>query len=118
MRSDERWVKSLDDDDDLPLNIYYFDMRQEEPAQKIEPIRFVMANLIPGGNFVVLLYADGQIDLKEIEIKVEDEWDLRDVAQYKRDDSEEFYAMFWSQLLTETNVGHPLVAYVGREQER
>ena len=95
-------------------------MRQgdDDGDDEEEPTKFVMANLTPGGKFVVVLYTDGQIDLKEIKIKSDDEWDLRDVAKYKRDDSEEFYTMFWSQPLTETNVGRPLVAYVDRERER
>ena len=77
----------------------------------------VMANLIPGGKFVVTLYIDGQINLKEIKTGSEDGWDLRDVAQYKQDNPGDTHVAFWSQLLTETNLGRPLVAYVGQEQK-
>ena len=95
-------------------------MRQgdDDRDDETEPTEFVMAALTPGGKFVVVLYTDGQIDLKEIKIKSNDEWDPQDVAKYKRDDFEEFYPVFWSQLLTETNVGRPIVAYVDREQEK
>ena len=112
VRSDELWVKPRDDDDDRTLNIHWFNMRQEDPDEQ-DPIGFTMANLIPGGKFVVLLYLDGQIDLKEIKIKSGGKWDLQDVAQYKQDNPEDFYtALFRSQLLTETNVVRPLVAYL------
>ena len=117
VRSDERWVKSWDDDDDFSPTIHCFNVRPGDLDEE-EPIRLVMANLIPGGKFMVLLYADGQIDLNEIIVKSWCDCDLLDVAQYNRDNPEEFHMMFWSQLLTETNVGRPLVAYVGREQER
>ena len=77
-----------------------------------------MASFIPGGKFVVLLYNDGQIDLKEIIIESEDKWNLQDVAQYKRDDPEECRTLFWSHLLTETDFGRPLVAYVDQDREK
>ena len=73
---------------------------------------FVMANLIPGGNFVVILYPNGQIDLKEIKIKSKYESGLRDVTRYKPVGPERTRVEFWSQLLTETNIRCPLVAYV------
>ena len=117
MRSDELWVKPRDDDDDRPLNIHWFNMRQEDPDEQ-EPIGFTMANLIPGGKFVVLLYLDGQIDLKEIKIKSGGKWDLQDVAQYKQDNPEDFYTAFRSQLLTETNVVRPLIAYLDPERKK
>jgi len=122
LRSDERWIKprvsdSDDYEDDRLLDLHRFDMRQED-GDEATGFPFVMANLVPGGNFVVVLYIDGQIDLKEIKVRSEDEWDLRDVAQYKQDDAEETHTMFWSQLLTETNLGRPLVAYVDQGQER
>jgi hypothetical protein len=118
LRSDGRWVKPReDDDDDRSLNLHWFNMRpKEDHDAEITP--FVMANLIPGGKFVVVLYTDGQIDLKEIKIECEDKWDLQDVAQYKRDDPEGFHTMFWSQLLTETNLGCPLIAYVDNDHEK
>ena len=100
------------------LSLHRFNMRQEE-YDNTEPRRLVMTNLVPGGEFMVALYADGRIDLKKIKINPEDEWDLRNVAQYRPDDPGGLYAVFWSQLLTETNLGRPLVAYVDRPgQER
>jgi len=118
LRSDGPWVKPRkDDDDDRFLNLHWFNTGREDDGDPEEPARFRMANFIPGGKFVVILYATGHIDLKEIEIKSEDEWDLRDVARYKRDDPGRCYTMFWSQLLTETNLGRPLVAYVDQRQE-
>jgi len=116
-RADERWVKPRTDDDDRLLSLHRFDMRQGGDGEA-ENIPFVMANLIPGGKFVVVLYHDGQIDLKEIKIKSEDKWELQDVVQHKQGDPEVTHTMFWSQLLTETNLGCPLVAYVDQEQEK
>ena len=115
--SDERWIRPQTPDDDRPLNLHWFNMKQ--PGNDgVRDVPFVMANLTPGGNFVVVLYTDGQIDLKEIKVRSEYEWDLRDVAQYKQDDPGEIYTMFWSQLLTETNLGRPLIAYVDQDQEK
>ena len=116
LRSDKLWVKPRDDYDDRPLNLHCFKMRSSDDDD--EPNRFVMANLIPGGRFVVVLYTDGRIDLKEVNIKSESDWELREVARYRRDDQEPFYTMFRSQLLTETNLGRPLVAYTDRTGER
>jgi hypothetical protein len=118
-RSDKLWVKPPDDDDcddDRSLSLHRFNMRQDD--DDTEPNRFMMANLISGGEFVVVIYTDGNIDLKKIEISPGDEWNLRDVAQYKQRDPDEIYPMFCSQLITETNLGHPLVAYVDRGQEK
>ena len=118
MRSDELWVDPRDDyDEGCYLDLRWFNMRQEDPNTQ-EPTRFTMANLTPGGKFVVLLYTDGQVDLKEIKIKSEGKWDLLDVAQYKQVDPEGFPTMLWSQFLTETNIGRPLVAYVGPERKK
>ena len=77
-----------------------------------------MANFIPGGRFVVVLYNVGYIDLKEVNVKSEDEWELLDVTRYRPDNPEQSYAVYWSQLLTETNLGRPLVAYVDHLEER
>ena len=74
LRSDERWIRprtTNGDDDDRLLNLHRFDMRQEDDDES-RYIPFVMANLIPGGKFVVVLYADGQIDSKEITIESDD----------------------------------------------
>ena len=92
-------------------------MRQEG-NDEAGGVAFVMANLIPGGKFVVILYTDGQIDLKEIKTESGDNWDLLHVAEYKQDVPEDTRTMFWSQLLTETNLGRPLVAYADQQQEK
>ena len=115
LRSDEPWVKPQDDDD-RSLNLHFFKMQRGDGGNN--PARFVMANLITGGRFVVVLYTDGQIDLKEIETKSDGEWELWDVTRYTQDDPERFRLSYWSQLLTETNLGRPLVAYVDREEEK
>ena len=112
MRSDEPWVKPRGEDGHS-LDLHWFDTWQKSPD---EPA-FVMANFIPGGKFVVFLYADGKIDLKEIKIESEDKWNLQDVAQYEQDDPEG-YSLYWGQLLTETRFGRPLVAYADRDRER
>ena len=117
LRSDRLWIKPRDDDDDdrpLSLNCFKTPMSDDDD----EPPRFVMANFIPGGKFVVVLYTNGSIDLKGIDVKSEDEWELRDVARYSPDDPEGFHVIYWSQLLTETNLGRPVVAYVDRTGEK
>ena len=111
VRSDKLWVKPRDD---RSLRLHWFNMRDEDQ----ESAEFVMANLVPGGKFVVVLYTDGQIDLKEIKIKSEDEWNLRNVAHHEQDGPQGFYAMFWSQLLTETSFGRPLVACIDEAEDR
>ena len=121
LRSDKLWVKPQDgdddDDDDRPLSLHCFKMRRGDDDDS-EPARFVMANFIPGGKFVVVLYTNGDIELKEVQIEPGGEWELRDVAQYKRGDPEGFHTVYWSRLLTGTVLGRPLVAYVDREQEK
>ena len=114
LRSDKLWVKPRDDDDGRSLNLHCFKMQL--PDDDDEPDRFVMANLIPGGRFIVVLHVDGRIGLKEINIKSRDDWELREVSWYRQDDSERFHTMYWSQLLTETNLGRPLIAYVDRSE--
>ena len=112
-RSDELWVKPRDDNGDRSLNLHWFNMPEEDFEDNWEvPKQFMVANLVPGGRFIVLLYTDGQIDLKEIKSKSEDKWDLHGVAQYKLDrPAGAFYIDLWSQLLTETNLECPLIAY-------
>ena len=110
LRSDKLWVKPQDDGDDRPLSLHRFNMHSSG--------LFVMANLIPGGKFVVSLYTDGHIELREIKIESEGEWGLRNVARYEQRDPDGFYPTFCSQLLTETNLGCPLVAYVDRREEK
>ena len=116
-RSNELWVKPRDVNGDRSLSLHWFNMRQEDPDDQFFT-RFVMANLVPGGKFMVVLYTDCQIDLKEIKIKSEGKWDLQDVVKYKQDDPDEFRMGSWSQLLTETGAGRPLVACVDQEQEK
>ena len=116
LRSDKRWVKQRLAIEDLSLDIDDSEIFWE--GGDYEPARFVMANIIPGGRFVVVLYFDGDIDLKAIDVKSEDEWELRDVAQYRGNNDITFCAVYWSQLLAETNLGRPLVAYVDQGGER
>jgi hypothetical protein len=112
LRLDKLWVKPPDDDDGHPMAFHYPEIRL--PDNDDGSNRFVMANLIQGGKFVVILYTDGRIDLREIKIKSTGGWELREVTRYKRDGPERSYTMYRSQLLTETNLGCPLVAYVDR----
>ena len=112
LRSGEPWVKPRDDGD-RSLNLHCFTVWEYGGN---EPAYFVMANLIPGGRFVA--HNDGQIDLKEIKIKSEGEWELRDVTRRMGDDPKRFILAHWSQLLMETNLGRPLVAYVDRKEEK
>ena len=119
VRSDGPWVKPKDENDDRSLNLHWFNMRREDPDKQERAIPpFVMANFVPGGKFVVVLYTDGQIDLNEIKIESGGNWDLQRVAQYKQPYPVEFSTLFWSQLLTGTRLGRPLVAYVNRSRER
>ena len=110
-RSNKLWIRSRDEDDILKL--HWFKISEE-----VDDVPFMTANLTPGGEFVVALYTDGKIDLKEIRIRSDDEWDLQKVAQYKQDHPEETDMAFRSQLLTETNLGYPLVAYVNDGREK
>ena len=116
-RSDELWVKPKDKNNDRSLNIHWLDTRQENPIEE-NPTRFVMANFVPGGKFVVILYTDCQIDLKEIKIEPDGKWGLQDVAQYKRKKPRGSRMMYWSELLTETNFGFPTVACIDQDEER
>ena len=71
VKSEELWIKPRDDDYDRFLDLHKFNTRQEEFMP------FVMASLIPGGDFVVILYSDGQIDLQEIKIGSNGKWNLQ-----------------------------------------
>ena len=88
--------------------------REGDDDEGIVPL--VMASFIPGGKFVVFLYDDGRTDLTEIKTASEDEWYLQGVAQYKQN-PEDPHPMIGSTLLTETNLGRPIVASVDEEQE-
>lgn len=71
VRLDERWVNPQDDDKGKrSLSLHWFDMRQQDLHVGEVPTKFVMANLMPGGKFVVMLYTDGQVDLKEMKNRV------------------------------------------------
>ena len=64
---------------------------------------FVDSHLIPGGEFVVLLYGNGDISLNRIErSEVTGELSLREVARYEEPNMDN-YPCFWSGLLTETS---------------
>ena len=70
---------------------------------------FVDAHLIPGGDFVVLLFANGDIVLNRIEGPEEaGDLELREVARYKESNEADFPAS-WSRLLTETSYGCPVI---------
>ena len=117
LRSDKLWVKPRDDDPDRSLSLRCFKMlREDDDDDELAP--FTVASLIPGGRFIVVLYTDGRIDLKEIGIGAEGELELQNIAQYNRDDPEQFHAAYSGQLLTETNAGRPLVAYVDPGQQK
>ena len=73
---------------------------------------FVEAHLIPGGEFVVLLYNNGDISLIRIERSVvTGKLMVREVAGYRETDEED-YPDHWSGLLTETSYGCPMLVLV------
>ena len=72
---------------------------------------FVDAHLIPGGEFVVVLYETGDIGLSRIEkTEVTGELTMREVVRYEELD--ENYTGVWSELLTETSYGRPVLIWV------
>jgi len=74
---------------------------------------FVDAHLIPGGEFVVLLYRNGDIGLNKIErSEVTGELKPREVVRYE-ETNEDDCPHFWSRLLTETSYGCPVLVWVG-----
>lgn len=74
---------------------------------------FVGAYIIPGGEFVVLLYETGDIGLNKIErSEVTGEWDLREVTRYEEPD-EGYHGSFCGRLLTETSYGCPVFVRAG-----
>ena len=74
---------------------------------------FVDAHLIPGGEFVALLYRNGDVGLDRIE-RSEDTGglNLREVARYEEPDRGN-YPYYWSRLLTETSHGCPVIVCAG-----
>ena len=70
---------------------------------------FVDAHFIPGGEFVVLLYRNGDISLNRIErSEVTGELDLREIARYDEPHVQD-YPHHWSGLLMETSHGCPVI---------
>ena len=74
---------------------------------------FVGAHFIPGGKFVVLLYATGDVSLNKIgRSEVTGEWDFREVTRYK--ELEEGHSgRFCGRLLMETSYGSPVFVRAG-----
>jgi len=80
---------------------------------------FVDAHLIPGGEFVVLLYINGDIGLNRVERSVvTGELTVREVTRYE-EPNEDDHPDYWSSLLTETSYGCPALVLVriGRGEE-
>ena len=74
---------------------------------------FLDSHLIPGGEFVVFLYRNGDIGLNRIERSVITAGlDLREVARYHEPDVYN-HLYHWSKLLTETSHGCPVMVCVG-----
>ena len=72
---------------------------------------------LPGGNFVVLLYESGSIELREVQILDAGEWNLVDVARYEQRHASEYTAPM-SELLTETSYGCPALAYMNETRNK
>ena len=69
------------------------------------------ALFIPGGEFIVLLYHDGDIGLIKIERSaVTGELEVQEVARYNETD--DIILGSWSSLLTETSYGCPVLVLV------
>jgi hypothetical protein len=74
---------------------------------------FLDAHLIPGGEFVVLHYATGDVSLSRLEKStVTGKLDLREVSRYE-ETNEDYRSQSWSGLLTETSYGCPVLVIVG-----
>ena len=71
---------------------------------------FLSSHYLPGGKFVVLLYATGSIDLKKIQDSDASGWTLVDLARYEQQNYN--YPAHWSGLLTGTSYGYPALAYM------
>ena len=72
-------------------------------------VEFLDANFIPGGEFIVILYDNGDVGLNKIEVLEvpgRRRLDLREVARYKEPDKGN-YPDCWSALLTETSYRCP-----------
>ena len=70
------------------------------------------AHFLPGGDFVVLLYSNGDIGLNRIERSVvTGELTVREVTRYRETDGAD-RPDHWSGLLTETSYGCPMLVFV------
>jgi len=70
----------------------------------------ISSHYLPGGNFVVLLYESGSIDLREVQGEDAGGWNLVRVARYEQRDVHDRPAPL-SELLTKTSYGSPVLAY-------
>ena len=74
---------------------------------------FMDAHLVPGGEFVVFLFANGDLVLDRIEGSGDTgDLFLEEVARYEEPD-EAIYPGSWSRLLTETSYGCPVLVWAG-----
>ena len=74
--------------------------------------KFVDAHLVPGGEFVVILYETGDVGLNRIgRSKITGGLVPREVARYK-ERNRGHRPSFWSRLLTETSYGCPVLVWV------
>jgi len=74
---------------------------------------FVDAYILPGGEFVVFLYENGDVGLNKIErTEGTGEWVLREVARHEEPDEGQ-HPSFCSRLLTETSYGCPVLVWAG-----
>ena len=75
-------------------------------------LEFVDAHLVPGGEFVILLYRNASVVLNRIErSEATGELSLREVSRYEEPGN---YPDYWSRLLTETSCGCPVLIWAGR----
>ena len=74
---------------------------------------FVNAHIIPGGEFVVLVYGSGDIALNRIEkSEITGELGIRKVARYEQPNWNN-YLNSRSRLFTETSDGYPVLVWTG-----
>ena len=74
---------------------------------------FVDAHLIPGGEFVAILYRNGDVGLDRIErSEIMGGLNLREVARYNEPNVQD-YPHCWSRLLTGTSHGCPVLVWAG-----
>ena len=91
------WTKSRPGD--LSLNL-------------LETDRFIDAHFIPGGEFVVLLYRNGDVGLSKIERSaVSGGLKAQEVARCKETNRDHFPGSY-SRLLTETSYGCPVLVWM------